>query len=74
MSTLQARLQATRQNNSAIAMYSVDGATFQEYALNLLDYKGSAAHKAIGGLVTAINNKQISVVDAKSQFIALLVK
>lgn len=71
MSTLTARLNAVK-NETTIKMYSVDGANFQEYAINHLDRKGSKAHSMIGSLVTAINNNQISVEDATSRFIAAL--
>jgi len=69
MSALTARL---AQNNTTVKMYSVEGATFQEKALGMLDYKGSEAHKLIGSLVTAINNNQISVNDAFAKFTAAL--
>jgi hypothetical protein len=55
-------------------MYTVEGAQFQERALNALDFKGSVAHKMIGSLVTAINNNQISVRDAEIKFASALVK
>jgi hypothetical protein len=65
-------LKATLNNRSA--MYSPDGAQFQEYALNNLDYKGSAAHRAIGSLVTAINKHEMTVAEAKATFHSLLCK
>lgn len=68
MSTLTARLNASKQ------MYSVDGAKFQEYALSILDNKGSQAHQSIGALVTKINNNQITVNEAIAQYSALLSK
>jgi hypothetical protein len=74
MMSLSERLAAAKQNNKPEVMYTVEGATFQEYALSNLDFKGSVAHKSIGTLVTAINNNQITVEAAKSQFIASLVK
>ena len=70
MMSLSERLAAAKKNTEV--MYTVDGANFQEWALNRLDARGSIAHKAIGGLVTAINNNKIDVATAKSQFIALL--
>lgn len=71
MSALSQRL-AEVSKKSEVKMYSVAGATFQEYALNHLDRKGSAAHLMIGSLVTAINNDQISVEDATARFVAAL--
>jgi hypothetical protein len=71
MSTLSARLNEVKNSNT-VKMYSVEGAKFQEVAINMLDRKGSAAHLMIGALVTAINNNQISVEDATSRFIAAL--
>lgn len=73
MSALTAKLAAVRNNNQQV-MYSAEGAQFQEWALNNLDSKGSAAHMMIGKLVTMINNNQISVSDAVAQYSALLVK
>jgi hypothetical protein len=70
MSTLTARLNASKQN--AQVMYSVDGAKFQEVALSMLDCKGSAAHKSIGQFVTAINNNQITYTQAIAQYTSLL--
>lgn len=70
MMSLTERLNAAKKSNEV--MYSVDGANFQEWALNNLDARGSNAHKAIGTLVTAINNNRVTVESAKSQFIALL--
>ena len=73
MSTLTARLaEVTNKQNSTIVMWSADGANFQEWAINNLDHKNSVAHKLIGSLVTAINNNNISVENAKQQFIAAL--
>lgn len=71
MSTLTARLNAVKNTNE-VKMYSAEGASFQEYAINRLDRKGSDAHKMIGSLVTAINNNQISVNEATARFIAAL--
>lgn len=71
MSLLTERLNASK-NKTSEKMYSVDGASFQEWAINRIDFKGSQAHQAIGGLVTAINNNRIDVQSAKSEFIALL--
>ena len=70
MSLLSQKLNEVKKNE--IKMYSVEGATFQEYAINHLDRKGSQAHGMIGSLVTAINNNQISVEDATVRFIAAL--
>lgn len=58
-----------RQNEN---MYSVEGASFQEWAINRIDFKGSKAHMSIGKLVTDINNNRISVIDAKVEFTSLL--
>jgi len=71
MSALSQRLAAVSQKNET-KMYSVAGATFQEWAINRLDRKGSLAHSMIGGLVTAINNDQITVNEAESRFLAAL--
>jgi hypothetical protein len=71
MSTLTARL---NQNK----MHSVDGAKFQEVAINLFiaakGVKGTEQHAKIGQLVTAINNNQISYTDAINQYTSLLNK
>ena len=73
MSTLTARLaEINSKQNSTVVMWSADGANFQEWAINNIDYKGSVAHKLIGSLVTAINNNNISVENAKAQFVAAL--
>lgn len=58
--------------NAEIKMYSAAGATFQEWAINRLDRKGSTAHSMIGSLVTAINNSQVTVSEAESRFVAAL--
>jgi hypothetical protein len=71
MSTLTARLNAVKNENT-VKMYSAEGASFQEYAINRLDRKGSQAHMMIGALVTAINNNQITVAEATNRFIAAL--
>lgn len=70
MSLLSQKLNSVK--NTEIKMYSVAGATFQEWAINRLDRKGSTAHSMIGSLVTAINNNQISVNEAESRFVASL--
>lgn len=77
MSALTARLakieNSNKQNiNGNEVMYSAAGASFQEWAINNIDYKNSTAHKMIGSLVTAINNNRISVEDARNQFVAAL--
>ena len=69
MSALMNRLNAVKTSEK---MYSVDGAKFQEWAINRIDYKGSSAHLMIGSLVTAINNNQISVNEAETRFQAAL--
>lgn len=74
MSTLTARLNASKIEKTSEVMYSVDGAKFQEWAINRIDAKGSAAHLSIGKLVTMINNNVITVAEAESKFTALLVK
>ena len=74
MSTLTARLNAAKQNSKPEVMYSVNGAKFQEYALSVLDAKGSEAHRSIGHFVTAINNDKITIVEAIAQYSALLSK
>lgn len=73
MTSLTARLAAVKNQNTEV-MYSVAGATFQEWALNRIDYRGSEAHKAIGSLVTAINNNRLTVAEAQKRFTALLGK
>ena len=73
MSALTARLNAVKQQNE-VKMYSVEGAQFQEWAINNLDAKGSKAHQTIGSLVTKINNNQITVAEAVSIYNSLLVK
>lgn len=72
MSALTARLASIEAKKNNEVMYSVEGAQFQEYAISILDFKGSAAHKMIGSLVTAINNKQISVSEATARYQAAL--
>lgn len=71
MSALTARLNAVKNTEK---MYSVEGANFQEFAINHLDRKGSTAHMMIGALVTAINNDRMTVSEAKQQFFAALEK
>lgn len=71
MMTLSQRLAAVKTSKPEV-MYTAEGANFQEFALSNLDFKGSVAHKSIGKFVTMINNNEISVESAKSQFIALL--
>lgn len=56
------------------SMYSAAGASFQEWALRLLDHKGSIAHQSIGRLVTAINNGKLSIGQAEQAYFALLAK
>ncbi len=53
-------------------MYSMEGASFQEWALKLLDYRGSIAHQAIGRFVAAINNGRMTIGQAEAAYIALL--
>lgn len=65
------RINTNKQNN---AMYSVAGASFQEWALRLLDSKGSTAHKSIGAFVTAINRNQMTIGQAEAAYMALLSK
>lgn len=67
ISTRLAALKNTQMSKPEV-MYSAIGAEFQEYCLANLDSRGSAAHKMIGSLVTAINNNKISVSDAKTAF------
>ena len=70
--SLKSAIAERTQNTVAPVMYSAAGASFQEKALSILDYKGSAAHKMIGQLVTMINNNQISANDAYAQYVAAL--
>jgi hypothetical protein len=67
--TLSARQSSVQSN---VSMYSAEGASFQEWALSRIDFKGSVAHQSIGRLVTDINNKNISVADAKNDFLSKL--
>lgn len=62
------------ENKASENMYSAAGASFQEWALRLLDSKGSMAHKSIGKFVTAINNGQMTIASAESAYFALLSK
>lgn len=70
--SLTAIINERNSKQSTEVMYSAAGAKFQEYCINRLDRKNSAAHKMIGSLVTAINNNQISVSEATSRFNAAL--
>ncbi len=72
MSALTQRLNAVKTAQTSEVMYSAEGAKFQEFAISNLDFKGSSAHKMIGGLVTDINNNRISVNEATAKFIAAL--
>lgn len=72
MSALTARLNAVSAKKNDVVMYSVDGAMFQEWACNRIDFKGSPAHLSIGKLVTDINNNRLTVDAAKYAFTALL--
>lgn len=72
MSALSNAMKNYNNRQNAEIMYSVEGASFQEYCISILDAKGSKAHQAIGKLVTDINNNRISVIDAKAQFVTLL--
>jgi hypothetical protein len=53
-------------------LYSQAGASFQEWALRLLDRKGSLAHRSIGRFVMAINNGRMSIGQAEAAYMALL--
>lgn len=55
-------------------MYSPTGASFQEWALRLLDAKGSVAHKSIGKFVTMINNNELTIGEAEELYFGLLSK
>lgn len=68
MSLLSQRLNKVSQSpvTSNVIMYTVEGAMFQEKCLSMVSDKSYS--KLIGNLVTAINNKQISVRDAEQQF------
>jgi hypothetical protein len=63
-----------RLQNKQNSMYSPAGASFQEWALRLLDAKGSTAHKSIGSFVTAINNGKMTIAQAEVAYTALLSK
>lgn len=70
--TLNERIaKAQNNNNSAIKMYSVDGAKFQEYALSLVGSDKSYSG-FIGQLVTAINNDKLTVAEATKQINAAI--
>lgn len=71
MTKLQARLQESKNSQN---MYSPAGASFQEWALRLLDAKGSTAHMSIGKFVTAINRNQMTIGQAEVAYMALLSK
>jgi hypothetical protein len=67
--------QATGLSSSQIKvpqMYSHAGASFQEWALRLLDRKGSIAHRSIGRFVMAINNGRITIGQAEAAYMVLL--
>src|SRR6266850_1125493 len=49
-------------------MYTHAGASFQEWALRLLDRKGSIAHRSIGRFVMAINNGRMTIGEAKGAY------
>jgi hypothetical protein len=53
-------------------MYSMAGASFQEWALRLLDHRGSVAHRSIGRFVSAINNGRMTIGQAEAAYMALL--
>lgn len=61
-------------NRQPASMYSVAGASFQEWALRILDSKGSIAHQSIGRLVTAINTGKLTIGQAEVAYLALLSK
>lgn len=62
------------ENKAVESMYSAAGASFQEWALRLLDAKNSTAHKSIGRFVTDINNGRMTIASAESAYMALLSK
>lgn len=65
---------AIKYQTSAEVMYSPTGASFQEWALRLLDAKGSVAHKSIGKFVTMINNNELTIGEAEELYFGLLSK
>lgn len=60
------------ENVTHVVMYSVAGASFQQWALRLLDRKGSLAHRSIGKFVTAIDNGTMTIAAAEQAYLALL--
>ncbi len=57
-----------------VQMYSRAGASFQEWALRLLDRRGSLAHRSIGRFVMAINSGHMTIGQAEAAYMALLRK
>jgi hypothetical protein len=53
-------------------MYTRAGASFQEWALRLMDRKGSIAHRSIGRFVMAINSGRLTIGQAEAAYLALL--
>ena len=74
MSAQATSLSATSSQIKIPQMYSHAGASFQEWALRLLDRKGSIAHRSIGRFVIAINNGRMTIGQAEAAYMALLRK
>jgi hypothetical protein len=74
MSAQVSTYSAPRSEPKIVMMYSMAGASFQEWALSLLDQKGSLAHQSIGRFVTAINNGRMTIGQAEAAYMALLCK
>lgn len=74
LSTANLNRMSKNSNQNSQSMYSVAGASFQEWALRLLDSKNSVAHKSIGKFVTAINNNEMTIGQAEVAYMSLLVK
>ena len=72
MSVQTSTFSATSSKPKIIQMYSAAGASFQEWALKLLDQRGSLAHQSIGRFVTAINNGRMTLGQAEAAYMALL--
>jgi hypothetical protein len=72
MSAQAAGFSTTSSQIKIPQMYSLAGASFQEWALRLLDQKGSLAHRSIGRFVMAINSGRMTIGQAEAAYMVLL--
>ncbi len=72
MTSQAIHLSSTSSQHPIPVMYSHAGASFQEWALRLLDRKGSLAHRSIGRFVVAINSGRMTIGQAEAAYMALL--